>query len=115
MPGATRIFDSNAARQRAYRRRKAGESTAVLEEAQETQMWAYLVQAAVEAARKSGDPLAKQVYDADAFETLRALADHFYDQAGTPYPARPWGSWPRAAPSETIPAPPDSRPGGTHL
>jgi hypothetical protein len=114
MPGTPRTFASNAARQRAYRRRKVEESAAILEEAQETQLWAYLVQAAVALARQSGNPLAQQVHRPEAFETLRALADYFHDQAGTPYPERPWGSWPATA-SEGLPAPPESRAGGKHL
>jgi hypothetical protein len=115
MPGPTRIFENNRARQRAYRRRKQEETAALLAEAEDTNMWAYLVQAAVETARKSGDPLAKRVHHADAFETLRAVADHFYDRAGTPPRQRPWGSREAVPPSEGLPAAPDSQPGGKQL
>ena len=112
MPGATRFFASNAARQRAYRQRKQEETASALEEANDTRLWAQVVQAAVETARKSGDPLAAQVHRAEAFDTLRAVADHFYDRAGTPPHERPWGSWEAATPSEAVPAPPDSPPEG---
>lgn len=90
MPGATRFFENNAARQRAYRRRKQDEIAAEREEAGATSLYAHVVQAAVEAARKRGDPLAQEVYRGDAFETLRAVADHFYDRADTPPQERPW-------------------------
>ena len=43
MPGPPRIFDNNAVRQRAYRRRKREETNALLAEAEDTNMWAYLV------------------------------------------------------------------------
>ena len=112
MPGATRFFASNAARQRAYRQRKQEETAIALEEANDTSLWAYVVQAAVETARKRGDPLAEQVHRADAFDTLRAVADHFYDRAGTPPHARPWGKRQAATPHEDLPAAPDSPPGG---
>jgi hypothetical protein len=115
MPGPSRTFDNNAARQRAYRRRKKEETDAVVAEAQDTNTWAHLVQEAVAAAKRSGDPLARQVHRAEAYETLRALGDHFYDRAGLPYPQRPWGSWPATTPEGTIPAAPDSPPGGKHL
>jgi hypothetical protein len=115
MPGPTRSSENNAARQRAYRRRKQAETDALLEEAEDTNMWAYLVQGAVEAARRGGDPLAQQVYRTDALETLRAVADHFYDRAETPPRQRPWGSREAVTPSEGLPAAPDSQPGGKHL
>jgi hypothetical protein len=84
MPGTTRFFESNAARQRAYRRRKQEGTAAELNAARDTTFWAHVVQAAVAAARQSGDGVAAQVHHADAFDTLRAVAEHFYDRAGTP-------------------------------
>lgn len=115
MPGATRYFESNAARQRAYRRRKQEGTAAELAEARETTLWAHVVQGAVATARKSGDPVAEQVYRADVFDTLRAVADHFYDRAGTPPHERPWGHSEAATPSEVVPAPPDSGEEGKRL
>lgn len=97
MPGATRYFESNAARQRAYRRRKQEEAAAERKEAAAeqkeavlTSAYAHVIQAAVRAAGQRGDPLAQAVYRPDAFETLRAVADHFYDRAGTPPQERAW-------------------------
>jgi hypothetical protein len=115
MPGAPRFFESNAARQRAYRRRKQEGTATELEAARDTTLWAYVVQAAVETARKSGDPVAEQVCHADPFDTLRAVAEHFYDRAGTPPHERPWRRREASTPSEGLPAPPDSPPGGKPL
>ena len=92
MPGATRWYPTNAARQRAYRQRQRQELAAEQEEATLTTQYAYVMQAAVTAALRAGagDPLAREVHRTDPFETLRALAEHFYDQAGTPADQRPW-------------------------
>lgn len=90
MPGPSRFFVNQAARQRAYRVRKQEELTAELTEARDTYSYAYVVQAAVAAARKHGDPVAQQVYDPDPFQLLRALAEYFYDRAETPRTERPW-------------------------
>jgi hypothetical protein len=90
MPGPSRFFESNAERQRAYRNRKRSADQEEQQEAQDTTTYAYLVHRAVWTARKTGDALAAQVYREDAWETLRAVADHFYDRAGTPAAERPW-------------------------
>jgi hypothetical protein len=96
MPGPTPFYPSNAARQRAYRKRRQ----AALEEesrfAEATSVHAYALQAAVEVARHApeSDPLAAKVYRDDPIELLRALIEHFHDQAGTPAHARPWFAGP---------------------
>jgi hypothetical protein len=92
MPGATREYATNAARQRAYRQRQRQELAAEQEEARLTTRYAYAVQGAVEAAlgATDGRSLAREVHRTDPFETLRALAEHFHDQAGTPRERRPW-------------------------
>lgn len=93
MPGPPRLYTNNAARQRAYRARKQGEMTEEREFAEATSVHAYALQAAVKAAWQAGaegDPVARKVYRDDPIELLRALIDHFHDQAGTAPSARPW-------------------------
>jgi hypothetical protein len=90
MPGPPRFFATNAARQRDYRRRKQEEAAAEQREAEQTAIFAYVVHRAVKTARQQGDAVAEKVYRSDAFETLRAVADHFYDLAGTPPEGRRW-------------------------
>lgn len=91
MPGALRYYATDAARQRAYRQRQREALAAEQQEARDTLTYAYLVQEAVTAAATAtGDPVARKVSRPDPFETLRALADHFHDQAGTPLADRPW-------------------------
>jgi hypothetical protein len=87
MAGGGRFYASNAARQRAYRRRKQEEEQ---RDARLTAAYASVIQAAVGQARRAGDALATAVDHEEAFATLRALADHFYDRAGTPPEKRPW-------------------------
>src|SRR4051794_23169509 len=92
MSGPMRVYSSNAERQRAYRERKAKETGEELFLAETTSVHAYALQAAVKVARESptSDPVALKVYRDDPIETLRALIDHFHDQAGTPASERPW-------------------------
>jgi rRNA maturation endonuclease Nob1 len=90
MSGPSRTFATNAARQRAYRQRQREAAAGEAEEAQLTRTYAYVLQAAVQAAAQSGDPLARVLIREDAFATLQAVAEHFYDQAGTPETDRPW-------------------------
>ena len=105
MPGSTPFYPSNAARQRAYRKRRQ----AALEEerhfAEATSVHAYALQVAVDAARHApaSDPLAAQVYRDDPIEILRALIDHFHDQAGTPAHERPWQTGPTGGPRRAGP------------
>lgn len=98
MPGPTPHYPNHAARQRAYLRRKEAAEAGELQEASLITSYAYAVQAALVAARKAGseDPLLATLYRRDPLETLRALADYFFDQAGTPPAARPW----REAPTD---------------
>ena len=97
MPGPAAYYRNNAERQRAYRRRKADAAAADLADAQLILTYAYVLQTALQAARRSGsrDPLLAEIEREDPIETLRALADHFYEQAGTPPEARPWRQPPR--------------------
>jgi hypothetical protein len=92
MPGPLPSYRSNAERQRAYRQRLAAEATADLEDARLILSYAYALQQSLRQARKAGstDPLLPEVEREDPIEILRALADHFYDQAGVPTTERPW-------------------------
>jgi hypothetical protein len=90
MPGPFPFYRSDAERQRAYRRRKRETDHEERKEAQDTLVYAHVVHRAVGLARKAEDPVARKVYREDAWETLRALADHFYDRAETPPEQRPW-------------------------
>lgn len=105
MPGPPRVYPSNAERQRSYRRRKQIEAEEELLFAEATSVHAYALQAAIKAARAApvADPIACKVYREDAIETLRALIDHFHDQAGTSVGERPWleeGAEPRPRTTE---------------
>jgi hypothetical protein len=92
MPGAIRFYKSNAERQRAYRKRKQEEVEQERLLAEEVSIYAWVLWEAVRAASGAGggDPVARKVYRPDPIDTLRALVDHFHDQAGTPASGRPW-------------------------
>jgi hypothetical protein len=90
MPGPTRFYKSNAERQRAYRKRKQADFEEESRLAETTATYAWVLQEAVRAALRAGDVTARKVCREDPIDTLRALTDHFHDQAGTPAEKRPW-------------------------
>src|SRR5438270_13022600 len=92
MPGPTRFYKSNADRQRAYRKRKQAEMEEESLLAEATAAHAWVLQEAVRAALREGDPTAQKIYREEPSDTLRALIDHFHDQTGTPAEHRPWGA-----------------------
>lgn len=91
MPGPTRFYKNNADRQRAYPKRKQAEMEEGSLLAEATAAHAWVLQEAVRAALREGDPTAQKIYREEPIDTLRALIDHFHDQAGTPAENRPWG------------------------
>ncbi len=114
MPGPPRFYPDRAARQRAYRERQRAAALEAEAEATGTSVYAHVLHAAIRraCALPQGE-VARQVYREDPFDTLRALADHFYDVGEVPSTERPWLCVaPAEARREGAPAAPDSPPKG---
>lgn len=108
MPGPLPDYPTRAARQRAYRQRQRAALAESEREAELTSVYAHVLHAAVKqaCAQDTAGVVAREVYRSDPFETLRALADHFYDLAQVPRAQRPW--FDEAAEGTPPPAPPNS-------